>query len=128
MIVDPAEDARRALADHFRARGWDVAVAADGIEAVAHALGHAVDVIVMSTRLPQLHGYEAAAILTRITPRVRVILTVDAAPPATPRRSRNIARIRCFPKPLDLDSLARAIEENGPDAGLGGGPGGEDRP
>jgi CheY-like chemotaxis protein len=127
MVVDAVETSRSALAEHFRARGWEVAVAADGIDAVAQALTRPVDVVLLSTTLPDLDGYETAAILTRVTPRVRVVLTVDAESPAASRRRRSTSLVRCFLKPLDLDSLARAIEENRPEAGLASRPGTEDR-
>ena len=111
LVVDDAEDSRQALARHFAALGWDVCVAAGGVEALTQTLGQHLDAIVMNASLPGLEGYEAAAILRRIRPGIPIILTVEPHAEARPRSAERCERFRCFPKPLDLDALARAVEE-----------------
>lgn len=111
MVVDGADAPRRALAEYFAARGWEVSVARDGEEALARAIRQGVDVVIMSASLPGLEGYEAAAILRRVVPGVRIILTVEPDAEARPHERQWTERFRCFPKPLDLDSIARAVDE-----------------
>jgi DNA-binding NtrC family response regulator len=111
MVVDEAEDSRAAIARYFAARGWEVAVAARAVDALAQGLAHAVDVVIMNATLPGLEGYEAAAILRKISPGVSVILTVGPDADAHPRESQRRETFRCFPKPLDLDAIARAVED-----------------
>jgi DNA-binding NtrC family response regulator len=73
---------------------------------------------VMSVKLPGLEGYEAAAILRKLDPRIRIILTCDDnVVPERPRRRRTES-FRCFPKPLDFDALGRAVDET---SGVSGG-------
>lgn len=114
LVVDGAEEPRRAVAEYFAARGYDVIVASDGRDALALTISREVDVIIMNATLPGLEGYEAAPILRKISPRARVILTVEADADARPRESQRAERFRCFPKPVNLEALAEAIEETGP--------------
>jgi DNA-binding NarL/FixJ family response regulator len=113
MVAEGATEFRHAIADYFLARGWQVTVAGDGVGALAQAVTRPVDVVIMSATLPGLEGwgYEAAALLRRIAPHARIILTTDADEDVEPRETQRMERFRCFPKPLNLDSIARAIEE-----------------
>ncbi len=111
MVVDHAESSRDALAEYFSARGFTIVTAADGIQALSMAVALHVDVVVMSAMLPLLEGYEAAAILRRIDPRLQIILTVEPDLPASPGESRHVESFRCFSKPFEPDDIARAIDE-----------------
>ena len=113
LVVDEAEESRRRAADFFRAQGYEVSVTGSAVEALAQSLTRGVDVVIMSVTLPGLEGHEAAAILKRVSPGVQVILTAEPGAPACPGESQRTERFRCFPKPLDLEALARAIGEAG---------------
>jgi CheY-like chemotaxis protein len=118
MVADDAADSRAALADYFLARGYEVILAMDGIQALAQTIRRGVDVIIMSATLPGLEGYEAAAILRKINPRIQIILTAGADIEGHPRESQRTERFRCFPKPLDLEEIAGAIQERAAWSGL----------
>jgi two-component system, OmpR family, response regulator len=111
MVVDHAEESRAALAAYFSARGFSIVTAADGIQALSLAVSCHVDVVIMSATLPLLEGYEAAAILRRIDPRVQIILTMEPDVDVTPGESRHVESFRCFPKPFEPGDIARAIDE-----------------
>lgn len=110
MVADDAADSRAAIADYFLARGYEVILATDGVQALAQTIRRGVDVIIMSATLPGLEGYEAAAILRKINPRIQIILTAGADIEGRPRESQRTERFRCFPKPLNLEEIAGAIE------------------
>jgi CheY-like chemotaxis protein len=120
MVADDAAESRTAIADYFLARGYEVILAMDGVQALAQTIRRGVDVIIMSATLPGLEGYEAAAILRKIDPRIQIILTAGADIEGRPRESRRTERFRCFPKPLNLEAIAGAIQaraaESGPKA------------
>jgi CheY-like chemotaxis protein len=110
MVVDDALESRQALTNYFVARGYEVSVATDGIQALAQSLTSAVDVVIMKATLPGLEGYEAAAILRKIAPRVQIILTMETGVEAHPREQQRTERFRCFPTPLNLAEIAGAVE------------------
>jgi CheY-like chemotaxis protein len=128
LVVDDAAESREVIAEYFGARGYEVLVAADGVEALAQTITGGVDVIIMHATLPGLEGYEAAPILRKINPRVQIILTAGAEVEGRPRESQRTERFRCFPKPLNLEEIAGTIEKgaawSGPEVehkGEGGG-------
>jgi two-component system capsular synthesis sensor histidine kinase RcsC len=118
MVADDVADSRAAIADYFLARGYEVILATDGVQALAQTIRRGVDVIIMSANLPGLEGYEAAAILRKINPRIQIILTAGADIEERPRESQRTERFRCFPKPLNLEEIAGAIQEGAAASGL----------
>lgn len=110
MVVDAVEESRARLEAYFRGCGWQVVSAADGVSALALGLGRMVDAAVVSASLPGLEGYEAAVLLRRLSPGIRVVLTLDARTEG-PGERQHRERFRCFSLPVDLDSLARALDE-----------------
>jgi CheY-like chemotaxis protein len=111
LVADHREEARLRVAEYFRARGYEVFLAVDGVEAIAGAVTHGVDIAIMNATLPGLEGYEAAAIVRKLRPGARIVLTTDEADLDTrPHESERREVFHCFPAPLDLDSIARAIE------------------
>lgn len=114
MVVDPAEESRTRLAAHFRTLGYEVSTAADGVEALTRGLAPGADVVIMSLALPGLDGYEVAAILSRVHPRVRIFLTVEGGADRAPHESEWSGCFRCFPKPLDVEAVSRMLKEAEP--------------
>ena len=110
LVVDGAEESRRTLADYFSARGYEVLVAADGLDALVQAIRRSVDTVIMSASLPGLEGYEAAGILRQLIPGLRIILTVEPDAERHRHASRRRERFLCFAKPLELEDLAAELE------------------
>ena len=63
LVVDDNEPNRDALSRRLRQRGFDVAVAADGAEALALAAASAFDLVLLDVEMPGLSGLE---VLTRL--------------------------------------------------------------
>jgi len=114
MVVDAAEESRTRLAAHFRSLGYEVSMAADGVEALAQGLASGADVVIMSLALPGLDGYEVAAILGRVLPRVQIILTLEPGGEGAPHESEWSGCFRCFPAPLDVEAVGRVLREAEP--------------
>lgn len=65
LVVDDSHDARRAIADVFRALGLDVYEAADGRAGLAEAAERDYQAIVLDMRMPDMSGREVAQLLRR---------------------------------------------------------------
>ncbi|WP_146532611.1 ATP-binding response regulator [Rubripirellula reticaptiva] len=65
LLVDDNQDAAKMLRDLFESSGYQVELAADGVEAINQALRFRPSVIVMDIGLPGMDGYEAARQLRR---------------------------------------------------------------
>lgn len=59
LVVDDVEHGREIFAEYLEFRGFRVATAADGLEAMAKAFELLPDIILMDLSLPQLDGWEA---------------------------------------------------------------------
>ena len=59
LLVEDQSDLRRLYAEQLRFSGFDVTEAGDGLTAVASALEHGPDVVLMDLSLPGIDGWEA---------------------------------------------------------------------
>lgn len=59
LVVDDVEDGRIVICDFLELRGFELATAADGVEAVDKALELRPDLILMDVWLPNMDGLEA---------------------------------------------------------------------
>ena len=59
LIVDDYPDAREMYSEYLQFSGFDVVEAANGIEALKHAVEAAPDIILMDLSLPVMDGWEA---------------------------------------------------------------------
>jgi two-component system cell cycle response regulator DivK len=59
LLVDDYPDAREMYSEYLQFSGFDVVEAANGIEALEHALEAAPDIILMDLSLPVMDGWEA---------------------------------------------------------------------
>ena len=77
LIVDDYPDALDVWALFLRAEGFEVLTAANGHEALAHAVSAVPDMVVMDIQLPGLSGLEVARELRR-SPATRQIPLIAA--------------------------------------------------
>jgi two-component system cell cycle response regulator DivK len=59
LVVDDVEDGRVVVGEFLELRGFELATAADGVEAVEKALALRPDLILMDVWLPKMDGLEA---------------------------------------------------------------------
>jgi DNA-binding response OmpR family regulator len=74
LVVDDTEELAEILTFVLAREGADVAVATDGLEAVARATGEAFDVVLMDVGLPGIDGLEACRRITAGRDDVTVVM------------------------------------------------------
>jgi len=79
LIVDDNRDNREVYAEYLRFRGFDIAEAMTGAEAVEKAVVGKPDVVLLDLRLPDIDGYEVCRRLRARAARPRIIALTACA-------------------------------------------------
>ncbi|MBN8710086.1 MAG: two-component system response regulator [Verrucomicrobia bacterium 61-8] len=112
LLVEDNELNRDMLSRRLTRRGYDVVIAVDGEEGIAHASGSSPDVILMDMSLPKIDGWEATRQIkaAEATSGIPVIaLTAHAM--AGDREQALAAGCDDYDtKPIELDRLLAKIE------------------
>jgi CheY-like chemotaxis protein len=112
LVVDEKRSERDLYSAHLRGAGFDVQVAADGLEALARTVARRPDAIVMDASTPTLDASELtrrlqAAAATRGIP-------VIALGPRDPARARELSEVvgcaACLPRPLRPEDVRAEVE------------------
>jgi two-component system CheB/CheR fusion protein len=101
LIADPHEDGAESLASLLRLKGYDVAIARTGPEALAAAAESPPDVLIVEPRLPGLDGWEVAPRLRARVPRTLCIAVSTLGRPEDRRRSAAAGIALHLVKPVD---------------------------
>ena len=112
LVVEDDPDVRTVIGRSLRERGYTVAEAVDGVEAlaVAHRLAVAPDLVVADVVMPRMGGRELAAKLLDRWPGVPVLFTSGYTGADAIGRGLLESGAAFLQKPLDPDSLARTID------------------
>jgi len=110
LIVEDEPDIRDALAQFFGDR-YDIAMAQDGLEAVARALSERPDLILLDLRLPKLDGFRVCERIKGHPETHHVPIVMVTALIETPDKVRGIkyGADEYLNKPVDLQVLANVV-------------------
>ncbi len=106
LVVDDEVNQGRALALGLKLEGFEVVTALDAEAALAMLAEAPADIAIVDLMLPGINGIELSRRLTRLYPKMRVVLTS-----AYHLSERQLLRADCgvvgfVPKPYRLDELA----------------------
>lgn len=106
VIVDDEEDTRELLRELLEARGYNVATACDGVEAldVLRDLPR-ICLLLLDLMMPRMDGFEVLKRLPGKAHPIPVWISTsapDRAPPGMP----------CLPKPIDVHTLLTRVAEH----------------
>ena len=133
LVADDNEDMRLMLRDLFRASGHDVAVAADGLEALASIREREPDLIVLDNSMPNLTGLEVCRQLkdNPFTARIPVLMLTAQSGVENKVEGFTAGADEYLAKPFDprelrvrVHALLRLVQREGdrnPTSGLPGG-------
>ena len=108
LIVDDNSDVRRLYAIGLNQRGFEVKLAANGMEAVERIRSERPDVILLDWLMPLMDGGEVLARIGRNGTSSIAIIVISGQPAPPPERLD--ARIDCWlTKPVTVDELVHEI-------------------
>jgi DNA-binding response OmpR family regulator len=105
LVVDDDEDLRHALAERLSEEGLVIITASNGRDALAALTAERPAVVVLDLMLPGVDGWELLRTMEREPALARVPVLVMTAG----RDARALASRPVFHKPLNIESLVRAV-------------------
>ena len=113
LLVDDEEGVRRMLKALLERLGYDVIVAADGIEGLAAGERHQgrIDLLVTDMMMPRMHGKELSERFTARRPETRVLFTSGYADDDVIERGLLDADMAFIQKPFSMEELGDKIRE-----------------
>jgi CheY-like chemotaxis protein len=109
LVVDDHDDTRELLATLFESAGYEVVVAADGLEAVTMARAYTPAVILMDLYMPKMDGVEATRRIKASTQLGDIPIVAYTARPPGPMRDDNLFAAICQ-KPCPPDVLMQVVK------------------
>jgi len=112
LIVDDSTDDCEMYKQFLKTRGYVVAVASDGEDAVSRALNGTFDLMVLDIGLPKLDGIQVLTLLRSCTSRRRLPVITLSARTSEPMRAAALhaGADLALEKPLPPEDLESAIQ------------------
>ena len=118
LIVDDDLGSRAALAAVAERQGFDIALGADGRDAVESARKLRPDLIFLDVDMPNLDGLSALEEIREINPHVPVVVVSAVEEPEVAEKALELGAVNFLSKPFDVkeirfvvDRIRMAIEE-----------------
>jgi len=117
LVIDDEESICTAFEKFFGRRGWDVRLAASGLDGLAAYRTRRANVVFLDVRLPDGNGLDVLDELRTLDPDARIVMITAYGGMETVLRSIEGKAFDYLAKPLDLDAAeelaVRAIESTG---------------
>ena len=114
LLVDDQPELRRFLARYLTRAGFEILEAGDGIAAIALVARNHVDAVLSDVRMPRMDGLELLETLTKLNPRLPVVLMSASDEIAGDRTARPLGAFDFLSKPINpaqlLSAISRAVE------------------
>lgn len=111
LLVDDNADALQAMAEMFQAHGFACAVALDGPQGLAAAIGQQPEIVIVDIGLPGLDGFGVASELRRLHgPGMTLIAMSGYSAPDTRMRAEQAGFDDFLVKPVDVQTLLNLVQ------------------
>jgi two-component system NtrC family response regulator len=110
LVVDDEPAQRELLGGFLAKRGWSIALAAGGAEALAILRRTAVHLVLADYRMPDLSGIELLKASKQLNPEVPVVLITAYGSIASAVEAMKAGAYDYLTKPIELDELVYLID------------------
>ncbi len=109
LVVDDDAEVRMATRDFLSSKGYEVAVAEGGLEALRMIEASPPDVVLLDVAMPVMDGMETLRRIVATHPAMPVIMVTANADIEITSKVLQLGAADYVPKPFDLDYLDQAI-------------------
>lgn len=111
LVVDDQKGIRRLLQELFRREGFEVEVAADGMEAIELVKSSVPDVILMDMKMPRMNGLEASETILKMNQDVSIIMMTAYGEIEMMEKAVEVGVKKYITKPFDISVLRDMVKE-----------------
>jgi CheY-like chemotaxis protein len=105
LVVDDEQISREGVAEVLADEGYDVAVAADGHEAITVLASFQPDLVLTDLQMPGLNGIEVLGHVKQVSPTTPVIIFTSHVLIDARREAQRLGVEDFLNKPLDFDEM-----------------------
>jgi CheY-like chemotaxis protein len=109
LVADDDTLTREIVAKLLQDEGYDVALAADGEEAITLLFGYCPDLVLTDLSMPRLNGIAVLTHVRQVTPAIPVIIFTSETTPEVEQEARQLGARDYIHKPFDIDDLLKRI-------------------
>ncbi|HEX3014841.1 MAG TPA: response regulator [Desulfobacteria bacterium] len=111
LVVDDQMGVRRLLFEAFKEDGYDVDMAASGLEAINKVRTSSPKLVLMDMKMPGMNGLEALREIKKINRNLAVIMMTAYGELDVINQALKLGVKTCINKPFDLNELKSLIEQ-----------------
>ena len=111
LVVDDEDSLRISLASILELEGFDVKMAASGLEAVDIAKKEKFDILFSDIRMPEMNGTEAFKIIKKLQPDIIGVMMTAYALNDLIVDALNCGAFTCLSKPFEIDTILATIKD-----------------
>lgn len=111
LIVDDETKFLQAIASRLRLRGFDVATASNGADALELAHRQAFHVALVDLKMPGMDGGQVLAALKQLQPFVEAVILTGHGVLESAVEMSALGAFACLPKPYELDRLLLTLQQ-----------------
>ena len=109
LIVDDEQSVREVVAEYFTEQGYEVSVAASGLDALRGLAESRPDLVLLDVRMPGLDGVETLRRLRQAAPSIAVIMVTANDDVALARDTLKLGALDYVSKPFDFAYLEQSV-------------------
>ncbi len=111
LIVDDQKGVRRLLEELFKKEGWNVHIAADGLEAIDRVQEVDPDIVLMDMKMPNMNGLESSSQILQLCPDMKIVMMTAYGEMDVVKKALEAGVLRCITKPFDILRLRDLVVE-----------------
>lgn len=109
LVVDDEEDILCMLKEALSRKGYEVAVAGDGVQGLEELEQHPFDLVLLDLRMPKKAGFEVLKAIRQLRPQLPVIVISGVAHENEFSDALKMGAMACLKKPFDVTELLTLI-------------------